>query len=286
MVDSPGWSIPGSAHVGRVGLRVQSLTETLPFYREVIGLSVELEGDRAILGVSSPLIVLSEDPGATARDRTEAGLFHVAVRVPTRAALADALSRIQGSEFSLTGASNHLVSEALYLRDPEGNGVEIYRDRRRAAWSTTDDGMVDMQTLPLDLDSLATDGMDREEAPAGTDIGHVHLEVTDLARAEAFYVDTLGFGVRARYGSDASFLAAGDYHHHIGLNTWNHREARRSNESCGLDWVEFVLPEGFPQLRARLRQEAQPVQQNDEAISTLDPDGISLRFLPESSARE
>lgn len=281
MTASPSGGLPGSAHFGRVGLRVQSLAETLPFYRDIFGLTVDREGDRATLGVGSPLIVFTEAPDAPARDETEAGLFHVAVRVPTRAALADALARIQSSDFSLTGASDHLVSEALYLRDPEGNGVEIYRDRPQAAWSMTDDGMVEMQTLPLDLDSLAEDRVGGEHAPSGTDIGHVHLEVTDLDRAEAFYVDRLGFGVRARYGADASFLAAGDYHHHIGLNTWNHREAPRSSESCGLDWFEFVVPAGFAQLEERLLDDGQPVSQEDGALCVQDPDGITLRLLPE-----
>jgi catechol 2,3-dioxygenase len=178
------------------------------------------------------------------------------------------------------------VSEALYLRDPEGNGVEIYRDRPRDAWSTTADGHVDMQTLSLDLDSLANDGTGEAQAPRETDIGHVHLEVTNLARSEAFYVDVLGFGVRARYGADASFLAAGDYHHHLGLNTWNTRDAPRSSESCGLDWFEVVLPEGFPGLKERLTSAGQPLTHEGEAIHLADPDGIGLRLLPEPSDRD
>lgn len=281
MTGSPAGALPESAHIGRVGLRVHSLAETIPFYRDVVGLSVEREGARATLGGSPPLIVLSEATGAPPRDPAEAGLFHVAVRVPTRASLADALARIRGSEFSLTGASDHLVSEALYLRDPEGNGVEIYRDRPREAWSTNAEGQVEMQTLPLDLDSLASDGTGGDQVPPGTDIGHIHLEVTSLERAEAFYVDDLGFRVRARYGAEASFLAAGDYHHHIGLNTWNNRDEPRSSDRCGLDWFEIVVPAEFSQLQERLTSTGLPVTHEHEGLTLQDPDGIGLRLLPE-----
>ncbi|MFB6353297.1 MAG: VOC family protein, partial [Halobacteriales archaeon] len=238
--------LPAAAHVGRVGLCVGSLDRVRPFYEDAVGLTAERDGDRVALGPTSdePLIVLEAAPEAPDRPREAAGLFHLAVRAPDRAALGDAVTRLRSSGFSLSGASDHLVSEALYLRDPAGNGVEVYRDRPRDEWPETDDGLVGMETLPLDLEALeaAGDGQHVDGLPAGTDVGHVHLEVTDLARSESFYADALGLGVRARYGDDAAFLAAGGYHHHVGLNVWNRRRAPASGR--GLAWFEFVLPDG------------------------------------------
>ena len=186
----------------------------------------------------------------------------------------------------LTGASDHLVSEALYLRDPAGNGVELYYDRPREDWPLTDDGGVAMETLPLDLDDLSASSETGGAAalPAGTDIGHVHLEVTDLPRAEAFYADALGLNVRARYGDDAAFLAAGDYHHHVGLNTWNHRRSPATG-GLGLAWFELALPDAgtADAVRRRLADRGYGVDEESaddgEASTVADPDGIRVRLV-------
>ncbi|MFC6989526.1 VOC family protein [Haloplanus sp. GCM10025708] len=270
--------LPAATRVGRVALRVNSLDDVLPFYRDVLGLDVRRDGTTArLLAGDDALLVLSEDDDAPARSPDEAGLFHLAIRVPDRAALADALGRARAADESLTGASDHLVSEALYFRDPENNGVEVYRDRPRSAWPWTDDGVA-MATRPLDLDDLAAAG-DGEALPPATDLGHVHLEVTDLSRAEAFYADALGLNVRARYGDEATFLAAGDYHHHVGLNTWNDRRAPASR-SRGLAWFELVVPDGetLSTVRRRLDDRGHDVDSTDGAA---DPDGIRVRFVVE-----
>jgi catechol 2,3-dioxygenase len=267
------FELPAATRVGRVALCVESLDRVLPLYRDVVGLDVHRDGARAHLTAGGDVrLVLSEDADAPVRADDEAGLFHVAVRVPDRPALADVLSRARDAGDVLTGASDHLVSEALYLRDPEGNGVEVYCDRPRTAWPWTDDGVA-METLPLDLDGLATEGEGRALPPA-TDVGHVHLEVTDLARAEAFYVDALGLNVRARYGDDATFLAAGDYHHHVGLNTWNQRRAPAA-ESRGLAWFELVLPdeESLTALRRHLADRGHDVE-----TTVTDPDDVEIRL--------
>ena len=231
------FALPSEAHPGRVALQVNSLARVVPFYWEVVGLDGSPEGNQVSLGAGrAALLELGEAPDAPERTSAEAGLFHVAVRYPNRAALAECLARIEASEYELTGASDHDISEALYLRDPAGNGVELYHDRPREEWSRTDDGGIDIGTRPLDLDELSAlapaaetieggrtggdeadlardsdnDGFTAAPVPAETAIGHVHLEAIDLGRTEEFYADGLGLGVQARYGDRATFLAAGE----------------------------------------------------------------------------
>jgi catechol 2,3-dioxygenase len=272
--------MPSTAHVGRVALRVGSVDDVVPFYRDVVGLDVARDGDWAVLSAGdTPLVVLDEDPEAPPRPADAAGLFHLAVRVPTRAALGDALTRIETGAASLTGASDHLVSEALYLRDPEGNGVEIYRDRPREAWEFSD-GRVEMDTLPLDLEPLRETAAGDDRLPAGSDVGHVHLEVTSLADARSFYVGTLGLNVRTEAYEGALFVAAGDYHHHVGLNTWNRRSAPAGG-SRGVEWVEFVLPDraALDEFRSALSAvEVVETTTRDGSLSVDDPDGIGVRL--------
>ncbi|QOS10549.1 glyoxalase domain protein (homolog to catechol-2,3-dioxygenase) [Haloferax gibbonsii] len=242
-------SLTDDSHLGRVALRVGSLDRVVPFYRDVVGLAVERErdGSRAVLSAGeTPVVVLDEDPDAPERGRREAGLFHLAVRVPDRGALGDVLSRARtratDAGATLSGASDHLVSEALYFRDPEGNGVEVYYDRPREEWPWTDDRRVSMDTLALDLGSLADDAAGGDRAPDGTDLGHVHLEVTNVPRSRDFYVDALGMRVRDEGYPSASFVAAGEYHHHVGLNSWNTRSAP-AGEGRGIEWFEVVVPD-------------------------------------------
>ena len=177
-------ALPRGTRIGRTALRVSDLEEVSRFYRDVIGLSVVRRSDTtAVLGAGdTPLLVLEGDQNALKRNDSEAGLFHTAFRVPSREALGDALARIR-DRWRLDGASDHKVSEALYLTDPEGNGVEIYRDFPRDEWPLTDDGSVRIGTYPLDLEPLEAAGEGDSTVPAGTDVGHVHLEVSSL---EAF----------------------------------------------------------------------------------------------------
>ncbi len=210
--------------VGPVALRVASLARSTDFYRQVLGLRVHREGDAsAALGAGGDdLLRLEEDPAAP-RPRGTTGLYHFALLLPSRRALARQLWRLLQAGVRPQGVADHLVSEAIYLADPDGNGIELYRDRPRDEW-VYDGGQIRMTTDPLDLDGLLAELGDPEErlqgiAP-GTVMGHVHLRVSDVAAAEAFYRDVLGFDVTTRFGSSASFLSKGGYHHHIGLNTW------------------------------------------------------------------
>ncbi|KAB1197338.1 MULTISPECIES: VOC family protein [Haloferax] len=269
-----------ATHLGRVSLRVGSLDSVVPFYRDVVGLDVEREGGRAVLSAGDdPLVVLDEAPNAPPRTREQAGLFHLAIRVPDRGALGDALARIR-DHTSLSGASDHLVSEALYLRDPEGNGVEIYRDRPRDEWPRTADGRVKMDTLHLDLEPLLADAHGDDHAPAGTDLGHVHLEVTDLVRSLDFYTDALGMNLRDDGYPGAAFVAAGDYHHHVGLNRWNER-SEPAGGSRGVDWFEVVVPDTdtLGGVRDSLEQAGHTVEVSGDELVVSDPDGIELRVV-------
>lgn len=275
--------LPAATRVGRVMLRVNDLDRLAAFYRDVVGLEILYRGDdRTTLGAGGEaLLELLADPEASQRNRAEAGLFHTAFRVPSREALSEALERIS-ERWHLDGASDHLVSEALYLADPEGNGIEIYRDRPRSEWPITDDGSVEMRTLALDTGAIADLGSDhgRSAAPAETTVGHVHLEVTSLSAAHAFYVEALGMNLRQAYGESALFAAAGDYHHHVGLNTWNDRTT--SPTGRGLEWFELLIPDHGTLEAARDRLEAHGIEVDEvveaPSLTVSDPDGIELRL--------
>jgi catechol 2,3-dioxygenase len=283
-------TLPASSGIGRVALTVGDLHEAVAFYRDVVGLAVRSrDTGAATLGTDRrPLLELRTDPDAPARPETAAGLFHTAFRLPTRAALADALSRVRDG-WRLGGASDHLVSEALYLRDPEGNGVEIYRDRERDEWPTTDDGRVAMVTDPLDLDDLASEATGGETVPAESDVGHVHIEVTGLDAAREFYADALGMNVRQEM-SGALFLAAGEYHHHVGCNVWNRRSKPAAGR--GLDWFEVVVStDALAGVRDRFERAGfDPVEadaaggEDGDGFAVTDPDGIELRVRPEGES--
>ncbi|MEZ3167986.1 VOC family protein [Halorubrum ejinorense] len=292
---SPTDSLPAATRIGRAALRVADLDETTAFYRDVVGLAVlDRDEGRATLGVDeTPLLVLDRDPDRPARRRTDAGLFHVAFRVPSRAALGEALGRVR-ERWRLDGASDHLVSEALYLDDPAGNGVEIYRDRPREEWPVDEDGTTRMATDPLDVEGVAAaadgDGTGTaplvDLAPAGTDVGHVHLEVTSLAAFEAVYVDGLGFKVGTA-GPDVRFVAAGGYHHHLGANTWRGRTTPAAGR--GLAWFEVVVPDAAALEAVQTRLDAVAadgavefaVEEREDGLAVTDADGIEVRVRTE-----
>jgi catechol 2,3-dioxygenase len=218
-------TLPADARIGDVSLTVANLDRSIAFYTDILGFQVMTrETAAATLGAggSAALVRLSEMPGAIGRPRRASGLYHFAILVPSRAALGRSLRRLAGRRWPLTGASDHLVSEALYLDDPDGLGIEIYRDRPRDDWQQ-EAGEVVMATEPLNLDDVADEpgadlpwsGLDAETA-----IGHVHLHVPDLASAEQFYCDGVGFTPTLRRYPGALFVAAGGYHHHLGLNVW------------------------------------------------------------------
>jgi catechol 2,3-dioxygenase len=239
--------------VDSVDLRVDDLDQAVAFYRDVVGL--EAAGASLRVPGGAELVRLSADGVTGPSPRRATGLFHTAFRFPTRGDLAAALRRVAGSRAAFTGASDHGVSEALYLDDPAGNGVELYWDRPREVWPD------DMYTAPLDLQDLAGAGGEAAAAPAGTDVGHVHLKVSDLVSSTDFYVADLGLDVMHRYGDQASFLAVDGYHHHVGLNTWYSLGASAPESyAAGLDHVVFAT--------------------NGEERRVRDPDGIQIVLQP------
>ena len=246
-------SLPPQTTVGATRLRVADLDALSEFYERVVGLSVlSRDGDLVRMGgagADEPALELLGSPDAPRRPTYSSGLFHNAFLVPDRAELARALRRIAGAGWRLTGASDHLVSEAIYLRDPEGNGIEIYRDRPRDEWPF-DNGRVRMASDPLDLDAILAElGPDEPEpgpgdVAAGTKLGHVHLQAGALEPTGDFYEHALGLDMMVRWLPGALFLSAGGYHHHVGLNEWETRGAPPPPEGAlGLDRFELVMPD-------------------------------------------
>lgn len=269
-------ALDAPVHIGAVSLRVRDLAGLTAFYRDAIGLSVlGQDADRAVLGAGGePLVKL--EAGAQ-HPSSAAGLFHMAILLPSRRDLANWLKHAAERRVGLEGASNHLVSEALYLSDPEGNGIEIYRDRSRPEWPRLDGGRIAMSTERLDLDALLrnADGRAYPGMPEGTVMGHIHLRVGDVAQAEGFYRDALGFEVMVHYPG-ASFMATGGYHHHIAANTWHSRGAgRRRDDEAGLASYELVARDE----EARAALSRRMAASGGDAGSTVDPWGnrITLR---------
>jgi len=274
--------IPPDTTVGKVRLRVADLDDLATFYERVVGLeALERSADVARLGAADgePLIELVGAPDAPPAPSFSTGLFHLAILVPDRAELARSLQRVAAAGWRLTGASDHLVSEAFYLQDPEGNGIEIYRDRPREEWRRNGDELA-MATLPLDLESVLGELDPSERAasgmPSGTTMGHVHLQVADIPAAEAFYNRALGLDVMVRSYPGALFLAAGGYHHHLGLNTWQSEGAPAPPEGAlGLDRYELVLPSVAERDSAadRLAEGSTDPERLDEGVVATDPSG-------------
>ncbi|OYX66445.1 MAG: hypothetical protein B7Y95_23685 [Rhizobiales bacterium 32-66-11] len=270
--------LSGALRLGAVHLRTRAPDRLAAFYEQVVGLSrLAPQAGRIVLGAGDKAIIVLEDaPDAVAPPARAPGLFHTAIRVPDRASLAVRMNvlRAHGVPF---GASDHLVSEALYLDDPDGNGIEIYRDRPRSEWFGPD-GTLQMATLRLDLTSLAAESTERGPAPAGTDVGHVHLKVNDLAAAHRFWVELAGFEVMARYPG-AVFVSAGKYHHHLGLNVWHSQGAAPpSVEASGLAGFEIALPPAeIAALKARFAAAGQPLAESEGAVWLQDPSGNRAR---------
>jgi catechol 2,3-dioxygenase len=271
--------------LGAIRLNVADIDRAQRFYEEVIGLrALDRTAELVRLGVDGhgAIVELVDRPDAPRRPPGTTGLFHLAILLPSRADLARALRRVADAGWRLTGASDHLVSEALYLHDPEGNGIEIYRDRPREQWRYVD-GQLQMDTLPLDLDSLLG-GISNAEPegsgmPPGTLLGHVHLNVAELSAAEDLYGGVLGFEVTVRGYPGALFFATGGYHHQVGANTWTGEGAPPPPRgSLGLRWFEIVLPDGTQLDQVRQRLAAAGVDTGDEGdgLRIADPSGNGI----------
>ncbi|MCW72039.1 VOC family protein [Listeria monocytogenes] len=269
--------------LGEVVLNVGHLKEMAGFYQEVIGLKLLEENERMVrLGVSGSdeaLLVLKKIDNAVVLEVPRIGLFHTAFLLPTRESLADVLLHLAKSGYPIDGAGDHAYSEALYLHDIEGNGIEIYADRPKAEWMRDGDGNLPMVTEQVDVDSLLQIATDEPFTgmPNGTIIGHVHLQVADADKAEQFYKEVLGMNLTTAIPS-ARFFAAGDYHHHIGSNVWAGRnlELLQENET-GLAWFTIITPDKDA-IITNLIEQGYDVKRLENTISVTDSNGIKIHF--------
>ncbi|MFC5387263.1 VOC family protein [Aquamicrobium segne] len=271
--------------IGTVRLKVRDLETVSGFYQKTLGLSeISNSPQEAVLGVgATPLLILAADPALAPRDRRQAGLFHTAFLMPTRADLGRWVGYIAEMRLRIDGASDHIVSEALYLTDPEGNGIEVYADRPVADWLDKA-GRVQMSTDPLDLRDLAMAAEGRVWAgfPDGGSIGHVHLQVGDTVLADRFYNDVLGFDKVVDYPG-ASFYGSGGYHHQLAGNIWNSRGAsRRPENMAGLNQVEIIMRDAddLATIIARAEDAGIEIARHDQGATLHDPWGtaITLKF--------
>lgn len=286
--------MPAGMAVGPPTLKVKDLQKQLYFYENHLGLQVnhqyqtEDELECVDLGFKGkfkdykePLLVLKHDPNAKQTAPNFAGLFHFAILVPDRKSLASAYLAIENSDLHFDGFADHLVSESLYLHDPEHNGIEIYSDKPRNKWQKDADGHIVMGALQLDLDSILSELNEDERKntmfPNGARIGHMHLRVTNLERSVRFY-QKLGLDITTDWSAmGASFLSAGGYHHHIALNTWHSLAGKAHVKGdIGLDVFDITVPNKsfIETLTRELEDHVQKTNQNELLLS--DPDGILI----------
>ena len=271
-------SIHPGATIGTITLRVSNLERSRQFYEKILGFQpLELTPGKVLLADESkqPLLELVELPGVAPQPRGATGLYHVAILFPTRADLGRAFLRLVQAHWQI-GQGDHLVSEALYISDPDGNGLELYQDRPKSSWSWNDN-TVKMASDPVDLRSLAEDGKTVEPwevLPAGTRIGHIHLQIGDVQEAKHFYHTILGFNVTSDLLPGALFVSAGGYHHHIGLNTWQSRGGKPTPANCaGLQQYIVNIPtrEGLREVKERLVAHQVPFEAQEDLIRVNDP---------------
>jgi catechol 2,3-dioxygenase len=292
-VAPPGHRLPADARLGEVRLQVADLDRSLAYYQQVLGLRVleRTAGDGACatlaaLGDETPLVRLEERRGASpVPPQGRLGLYHFAILLPDRAALGRFVAHLAESG-TRAGASDHLVSEALYLRDPDGLGIEVYVDRPRSAWRSAD-GQIRMATDPLDLPAVvaAAAGERWTGMPAGTRMGHVHLHVGDIDEASRFYHAALGLDRMVWSYPGALFLAAGGYHHHLGLNTWAGPRARPAGDGDArlLEWRMIVPASHLTAARTSLQDAGYATTATDEGWRTVDPWGTALHVVGPST---
>jgi catechol 2,3-dioxygenase len=273
--------------IGPLSLRVRDLDPMLEFYCKDLGLKM-LRRDEEIVQLGSsatnttPLLMLRHDPEAEKAPLDAAGLYHFALLLPDRRSLAVAYLKIGDEGVVFDGYADHQVSEALYLTDPEGNGIEIYADRPRNEWKFDEDDQVQMATQPLDIDSLLKElsgakGKELATIAEGTRMGHIHLKVTNLQRSLAFYRTTIGLDLMRYYGS-AAFLSVGGYHHHLGMNTWESLDGPvMKKEWMGLEYIILNIPkEELSALASKLSDTPFLHGQSADQLFVTDPDEIEI----------
>jgi catechol 2,3-dioxygenase len=269
--------------MGRVALTVGSLDRSLNYYQNSLGLQLHRrDGDTVYLGSGhEELLVLTEEPnGRPTRGTT--GLYHFAILVPSRLELGRIFNHLIRTQTAIGGFSDHAVSEAIYLTDPDGHGIEIYRDRPRSEWEYPD-GRLRLVTEPFDAEGVLNELQGHDPAFNGmkpeTTMGHTHIHVAHIPQAEAFYNGLLGFEVMARYGNAASFVSAGGYHHHLGMNTWAGVGAPPPNpDSWHMQWYEIITPD-LDAIEARLATADLSYSQEENILYVTDPSQNNIRIV-------
>lgn len=291
--------LPDETHVGYVHLQVSDLQQSLAFYRDLIGFQQAGRNGATVFlsstGISPFHIMLTEHRDAKPRPRSSTGLFHVAIRFPNRKELARIFKRLYEHRWAFQGFADHGVSEALYLADPDGNGIELYADRPREQWPIRN-GELYMVTDELDvqnlLDTLKDDPTPWTRIHPEAQIGHIHLQVSDLGKAERFYHEILGFDVTQRSYPGALFVSAGGYHHHIGLNIWNSRGASPPPpDAIGLVRFGIEVPNGYAleSVKERLRSFGIEIEKKNngsgekQSFLARDFDGIKIEIVAKNT---
>ncbi|QED49840.1 VOC family protein [Cytobacillus dafuensis] len=269
--------------VGEVNIKVKDLQNAITFYQNIMGFQVlEKKDQTAVLTTDGKnrILTLEQPADVIPKAGRTAGLYHFAILLPSRADLAVFLRHLLQTGYRF-GAADHYVSEALYLNDPDGNGIEVYRDRPSHEW-TWNNGLVDMATVQLDGEGiLAESNAEWTGLPTNTIMGHIHLHVGDLHKAEEFYTKGLGFQTVSYY-PQAAFLSTGDYHHHIAINTWQGVGVQAPpKNSVGLNWYTLVFPDeaARKQVLAQLQQLGAPVDEEGDYFVTTDPSGNQIRLI-------
>ena len=274
-----------AVHIGAVGMRVRDLDRVTAYYRDMLGLTVQEHTRQvATLGIGGvALLELIQKPDALPDDPREAGLYHTAFLMPTRADLARWILHAAKNRVPFTGASDHDVSEAIYLDDPEGNGVEVYSDRPYEKWRR-DGKLIFQKTEPLDIDAIIREidpaTATYPGAPEGLRIGHIHLRVGNVARAEAFYGGALGLDVTRRR-TGATFLSSGGYHHHVAVNVWHSDGAgTRNGTRAGLDWFTMEINDQptMDAVKKRLDAAGVTIDAIPGGFAAMDPWGTAIHF--------
>ena len=260
--------------VGAVYLTVSNLDRMLAFYEDVIGLQVhKRNGKTASLGAGEHDLLVLREVADKKRTRSVTGLYHFAILVPTRVQLAKSLARFAQTQTRLQGMSDHLVSEAIYLADPEGNGIEVYHDRPRDGWYQN--GQLQMGTIALNIDdlmqTLTAENATWEGLPSGTIMGHIHLHVADVPQAETFYRTILGMDVLFNMGS-ATFMSYDGYHHHVGANIWGGRNFR-TGEEYGLEKYDLHIRDSqrLNAILSAVDSQGMAISEHDGRYSLHDP---------------
>jgi catechol 2,3-dioxygenase len=291
-MDAPNPSaIPTAAsrapvHIGAVGMMVRNLERLTAYYRDMLGLTVqEHTPEVAILGVSGVALLelIHRPPDALPDDPREAGLYHTAFLMPTRADLARWILHATKNRVPIAGAADHDVSEAIYLDDPDGNGVEVYCDPPREKWHR-DGKLIFQKTDPLDIDAIIREidpaTATYRSAPEGLRIGHIHLRVGNVTSAEAFYCGVLGLDVTRRR-TGATFLSSGGYHHHVAVNVWHSNGTGiRNRRRAGLDWFAMEINDQptIDGVKKRLDAAGVKIAEIPGGFTANDPWGTSIRF--------